>query len=142
MKYSDSFSFFHSDKKVMDVDEATAFIRYSLLDNHVQQPCNKNGSCSKVDSRSRRSIDLDYSGGLDVVFLVDGSNGVSKDDYKIGLKFAQELIRVLAATILWVLRLRIRREEKQSESTNLRNLLLSFYFRHQTNPKAACTPGC
>lgn len=100
MKYSDSFSFFHSDKKVMDVDEATAFIRYRLLDNHVQHPCNTHGSCSKVDSRTRRSIDLDYSGGLDVVFLVDGSNGVSKDDYKIGLKFAQELIRVLAATIL------------------------------------------
>lgn len=90
---------FSSDKNVMDVNEATAFVRYSLLD-HVEHPCHKNGSCSKVDSRTRRSIDLDYNGGLDVVFLVDGSNGVSKDDYKIGLKFAQELIRVLAATVL------------------------------------------
>lgn len=84
----------------MDVNEATAFIRYSLLDNQVQHPCYKNGSCSKVDSRPRRSLDLDYHGGLDVVFLIDGSNGVTKDDFKIGLKFAQELIRVLAATVL------------------------------------------
>lgn len=86
----------------MDVNEATAFVRYSLLDSHVQHPCYKNGSCSRVDSRTRRSIDLDFDGGLDVIFLIDGSNGVSKDDYKIGLKFAQELIRVLAATVLWV----------------------------------------
>ena len=84
----------------MDVNEATAFIRYSLFDNYVQHPCYKNGSCSKVDSRTRRSLDLDYNGGLDVIFLVDVSDGVSKDDYKIGLKFAQELIRVLAATVL------------------------------------------
>jgi len=88
------------EKKVMDVKEATAFIRHSLLDNHVQHPCNKNGSCSAVESRTRRSLDLDYNGGLDVVFLVDGSDGVSKEDYRIGLKFAQELIRVLAATVL------------------------------------------
>lgn len=81
----------------MDVNEATAFIRYSLFDKH---PCHKNGSCPKADSRTRRSIDLDYNGGLDVIFLIDGSNGVSKEDYKIGLKFAQELIRVLAATVL------------------------------------------
>ena len=84
----------------MDVNEATAFVRYSLLDSHVEHLCDKNRSCSKVDSRRRRSIDLDYDGGLDVIFLIDGSNGVSKDDYKIGLKFAQELIRVLAATVL------------------------------------------
>lgn len=84
----------------MDVSEATAFIRHSLLDNNVQQLCNTAGSCSKVESRTRRSLDLDYSGGLDVIFLIDGSNGVSKEDYKIGLKFAQELIRVLAATVL------------------------------------------
>ena len=84
----------------MNVEEATAFIRHNLLDNHVEHPCSKNGSCFKVESRSRRSLDLDYNGGLDVIFLVDGSNGVSKEDYKIGLKFAQELIRVLAATIL------------------------------------------
>lgn len=84
----------------MDVNEATAFVRYSLFDSHDKHPCYKNDSCSKVDSRTRRSIDLDYSGGLDVVFLIDGSNGVSKEDYKIGLKFAQELIRVLAATVL------------------------------------------
>lgn len=88
------------EKNVMDVNEATAFVRHSLFDNHVQLPCNKNGSCSKDGLRTRRSLDLDYSGGLDVVFLVDGSSGVSKEDYKIGLKFAQELIRVLAATIL------------------------------------------
>ncbi len=86
-----------SDKNVMDVNEATAYIRYSLFDKH---PCHSNGSCPKVDSRTRRSIDLDYNGGLDVIFLIDGSNGVSKEDYKIGLKFAQELIRVLAATVL------------------------------------------
>ncbi|XP_078348810.1 uncharacterized protein LOC144633803 isoform X2 [Oculina patagonica] len=85
------------DKNVMDVNEATAYIRYSLFDKH---PCHSNGSCPKVDSRTRRSIDLDYNGGLDVIFLIDGSNGVSKEDYKIGLKFAQELIRVLAATVL------------------------------------------
>ena len=91
---------FSLDKNVMDVNEATAFVRYSLLDSHVEHPCYKNGSCSRVDSRTRRSIDLDYDGGLDVIFLIDGSNGVSKDDYKIGLKFAQELIRVLAATVL------------------------------------------
>lgn len=84
----------------MDVNEATAFIRYNLLDSPEKHPCYKNGSCSKVDSRTRRSIDLDYNGGLDVIFLVDGSNAVSKEDYKIGLKFAQELIRVLAATVL------------------------------------------
>lgn len=84
----------------MNVDEATAFIRHSLFDNYVERPCLSNDSCSKVDSRTRRSLDLDFSGGLDVIFLVDVSDGVSKDDYKIGLKFAQELIRVLAATVV------------------------------------------
>lgn len=89
----------------MDVNEATAFVRHSLLDINVEHPCYKNASCSKVASRLRRSIDLDFDGGLDVIFLIDGSNGVSKDDFKIGLKFAQELIRVLAATVLWVFEL-------------------------------------
>ena len=84
----------------MDVNEATAFIRHNLIDKNVEQLCSKNGSCSIMEQRKRRSLDLDYSGGLDVIFLVDGSNGVSKEDYRIGLKFAQELIRVLAATIL------------------------------------------
>lgn len=90
------------DKKVMDVDEATAFIRHSLLDNYFKHLCSSNDSCSEVhsNSRTRRSLDLDYNGGLDVIFLVDVSDGVTKDDYKIGLKFAQELIRVLAATVM------------------------------------------
>lgn len=89
----------------MDVDEATAFIRQSLLDNYFKHLCSSNDSCSEVhsNSRTRRSLDLDYNGGLDVIFLVDVSDGVTKDDYKIGLKFAQELIRVLAATVMWVM---------------------------------------
>ncbi|XP_068695192.1 uncharacterized protein [Montipora foliosa] len=87
------------EKNVMDVNEATAFIRHNLIDKNVEHLCSKNGSCSIMEQRKRRSLDLDYSGGLDVIFLVDGSNGVSKEDYRIGLKFAQELIRVLAATI-------------------------------------------
>ncbi|XP_074621871.1 complement C2-like isoform X1 [Acropora palmata] len=87
------------EENIMDMNEATAFIRHSLLDKHIQRKCSKNGSCSKMEQRTRRSLDLLYSGGLDVVFLVDGSNGVSDKDYKIGLKFAQELIRVLLATV-------------------------------------------
>ncbi|CAH3155316.1 unnamed protein product [Porites lobata] len=86
------------DKRVMNVNEATAFIRHSLLDNKVQHQCN-NASCFKNGFRTRRSLDLDYNGGLDVIFIVDVSNSVSKDDFQIGLKFAQELIRVLAATV-------------------------------------------
>lgn len=82
----------------MNVNEATAFIRHSLLDSKVQRQCN-NASCFKNGFRTRRSLDLDYNGGLDVIFIVDVSNSVSKDDFQIGLKFAQELIRVLAATV-------------------------------------------
>lgn len=71
----------------MDVNEVIVFVCYSLLDSYVEYLCDKNRFCFKVDFRRCCFIDLDYDGGLDVIFLIDGFNGVFKDDYKIGFKF-------------------------------------------------------
>ena len=84
----------------MDVNEATAFIRHSLSSKVSSQYCSMNGTCSRAHPKTRRSLDLDFNDGLDLVFLFDGSSAVAKEDFKIGLRFAQELVRVLSVTLV------------------------------------------
>jgi len=42
---------------------------------------------------------VEHGGGLDLVFMFDGSSSIKKDDFRMGLRFAQELIRILDATV-------------------------------------------
>lgn len=84
----------------VDLTKATDMISTNLLHDLYVPHCadSENPDCQPI-SRRRRAIDVDHSGGLDIVFMFDGSNSIKKQDFRMGLRFAQELLRILDGTV-------------------------------------------
>ena len=75
----------------MDVSAATSVIRQKIADKLCP-----NSTCN---TRSRRALNLQSNGGLDLAFLFDVSDSLTDEDFGIGIKFAEELVSVLLATL-------------------------------------------
>ncbi|KXJ16643.1 Complement C2 [Exaiptasia diaphana] len=58
-----------------------------------------NSTCNmtNVDLRAR-AINPKHAGGLDIVFVFDASSSINKLDFKLGIRFAQELVKQLGST--------------------------------------------
>lgn len=84
----------------MDLNNATDVISDSLL-QHLDLPLSKDSECPEChpDSRRRRAIDVEHGGELDIVFMFDGSDSIRKSEFKMGLRFARDLLRILDGTV-------------------------------------------
>lgn len=102
LHFSSKLQFFFSvdDETALDIDTVTEVISNSLLNSLYEPKCSEPGpSCQSTSlSRRRRGLDVEHAGGLDLVFMFDGSSSIKKDEFKMGLRFAQELVRILDAT--------------------------------------------
>lgn len=84
----------------LDLTNATDVISNSLLHNLDLPQCadSENPDCEPI-SRRRRAIDVEHGGGLDIVFMFDGSNSIKKGEFRLGLRFARDLLRMLDGTV-------------------------------------------
>ena len=48
--------------------------------------------------RKGRAINLNDIGGLDIVFVIDGSDSVRKDGFQKSLKFATEVVKAIGSS--------------------------------------------
>jgi hypothetical protein len=89
------------DEATLDIDTATEVISNNILNSLYESKCAEPGPhCNSTSiSRRRRALDVEHAGGLDLVFMFDGSSSIKKEEFKMGLRFAQELVRILDATI-------------------------------------------
>lgn len=72
------------------------------MDVMLQYTCSGlNSTCknsnSDIDARAR-AIDLADEGGLDVLFVFDGSSSIKKSEFRLAIEFAKTVVEELGAT--------------------------------------------
>ena len=81
------------------MNESARFIRENIIDKYKVFTCSsENRTCNGSASRAR-SIDANHAGGLDLVFVFDGSSSVSAQEFAKEKKFALTLVQILGATL-------------------------------------------
>ncbi|XP_031574706.1 complement C2-like [Actinia tenebrosa] len=79
---------------------STAKILRQNIDKMLEYTCSGvNSTCNltAVDMRAR-AINPNHAGGLDLIFVFDASSSIRKPDFQLGLRFAQELVKLLGST--------------------------------------------
>ena len=103
---------FHVDEVLQESPQdvnATAFkLRKNVIDTLLEYACNhENGTgCEKnnatvIDTRGR-AINLQDSGGLDLVFVLDASSSVKESGFKLGMAFVKQLVKTIGASKRYV----------------------------------------
>lgn len=82
----------------------TATILKQNIDRMLEYTCSGiNSTCNMTNMDLRaRAINPKHAGGLDIVFVFDASSSINKEDFKLGIRFAQELVNQLGATWKYV----------------------------------------
>nr|BAH22728.1 complement factor B precursor [Nematostella vectensis] len=84
---------------IKDVN-STAYQLKRNIDTMLEYTCSgMNSTCNltEVDMRAR-AIELNEAGGLDVVFVFDASSSIKMDDFRLGLDFSIELVKLLGTS--------------------------------------------
>ena len=80
------------------MNASARFIRENIIDEWKDYTCSsEDGTCNVTDSRAR-AIHTNHAGGLDLVFVFDGSSSVTGKDFEKELEFAATLVDILGAT--------------------------------------------
>ena len=90
------------DARYKGENETARLLRANLVDTVMEYTCTDgNTTCnatlpSDVDARAR-AININEKSGMDLVFVLDGSSSIKKDDFELGLKFVTRLVKMIGA---------------------------------------------
>ena len=92
-----------------DVNETASILREGIIDTFMRYSCNYGNEtgCKKTNAQDTdtrgRAIDLGSDGGLDLVFVIDGSSSVKEERFNLGLEFAKMLVLKIGTSKRYVI---------------------------------------